>query len=253
MLELVEHDLGDHDHIYLVPLSDFHVGDKRFDGDKLQGYIDWIRERPNAYSFLNGDLMDAITVSSVGNIYDADMTPNDQLKYVKRALEPIGDRVLGVVEGNHERRISTKTGIDVSEMIAEHLGAPYSREMMALKLRFGQGRNGKPMVYTLLYTHGTGGGRTQGGKSNALARMGLIGLFDVYSIAHIHHMSTFQQVFMVPDLQNGQIMERKLTFVSSGSYVRYGGYAAEKMYSPVKLGSPRVRMSGRSRDVHVSI
>ncbi len=252
-LTLIEHDLGDHDHAYIIPISDTHIGDPRFDEAKLRGYIEWVTSRPNAWVVLNGDLLDCATLSSVGDTYDATMSPNDQLRFAREIFEPLRGRILGVTEGNHERRIRRDSGIDVAEILAIHLGAPYQREVLAMSLRLGKGANGKRIVYTMVATHGTGGGRTPGGKAGALERLGGIGLFDVYTIGHIHNMLTYQRIYYVPDLQNRGILERKLTFVSSGSYVGWGGYAAAGMFQPAKLGSPRIRLGGRDRDCHVSI
>ena len=46
---------------YVIPLADFHVGAKACALNVIQGYIDWIASRDNAYTILNGDLMNCAT------------------------------------------------------------------------------------------------------------------------------------------------------------------------------------------------
>ncbi len=255
LLNLVEHDLGDHDHIYVVPLSDLHEGHPSCNKDKFRGYVKWVLERENAFTVVNGDMMDCVLANSPGNRYEATMSPDQQMESVITELKPLADagRILLLLDGNHEARISRDAGIDVSRIIARELKVTYRRDMGFMVLRFGKGRNGKQVAYTFAVTHGVGGGRTQGGKANALERFGGIACCDVYVIGHVHNMLPFQRVHFVPDLQNGGIIEKKQTFVSSGSFQGYNGYAARNMYAPAKLGSPRIRLSGREKDVHVSI
>ena len=256
-MELVEYDWPSKwDCAYIIPISDTHIGDPRFNRGKLDGYIDWILERPNAFTILNGDILDVAITESVGDTYDAKMNTNEALKYARELFDPLSDRILGVTEGNHERRVSKKTSVDVMEILADYLDVPYRPEGMYFKFRLGKGANGKKIVYTGYFTHGTGGGRTTGGKANKIQYLSDIVLADILSIGHIHKMLTFQDVLHVPDLYNNNIRQVKRTYVSSGAYLEWGGYAERKEYPPSKIGSPRIRLSGESsqgKDVHVSI
>ncbi|NLK34125.1 MAG: hypothetical protein GX301_01560 [Gracilibacteraceae bacterium] len=62
-----------------MPLSDFHLGDPLFDEEKLQGYIKWIKDNKNAYTFINGDIFDVAIEGSKGSQYEATMN----VKYIK--------------------------------------------------------------------------------------------------------------------------------------------------------------------------
>lgn len=126
-----------------------------------------------------------------------------------------------MVSGNHEHRIRKESSIDITEVIASHLGVYYAGDEAFLKLKFGKNEKGDPVVYTIYMTHGWGAGRTPGSK--------------------------------VPDVRSGNINEMKRTFASSGAFLDRGGYGVQKGYPAAKLGSPRLRLDGRRRDVHVSI
>ncbi len=240
---------------YIIPLSDLHIGDPLFDERKFQRFADWIKATPNAWVMLLGDLMNSATKSSVSNIYEEVMNPQQQLKYARSLLEPIKEKVLIAVEGNHERRILKEDGINVTEILCEQLGVVYAPRSALLKITLGRRiKNGKPICYTIYATHGAGSGRTTGAKVNTLRRLREIILADVYVMGHIHFMTAFQETYLVPDTRNNKVEEVKLTFVSSSSFLKWGGYAEEKILNPAKLGAPRIRLEGRNKkDVHVSI
>lgn len=239
---------------YLVPISDLHVGDPLFDEQKFMRLADWIAQTPNAWVVLLGDLMNTALKSSKSDIYQERLNPQQQLRYAKKLLLPIKDRILAAVEGNHEQRIMREDGIDTTELLADELGVFYSPHSVLLKITLGAGsKNGKPQCYTVYATHGVGSGRTVGAKANSLRRLRDIVLADIYITGHIHWMTAFQETYYVPDTRNNKITETKLTFVSSSSFLKWGGYAEEKLLVPSKLGVPRIRLDGTRKDVHVSI
>ena len=188
----------------------------------------WILECENAFTVLNGDLLDLSIMDSVGDVYGAEFQPRDQLWRVRDVFRPLAQegRILGVTSGNHEERIYKKTGIDVMEWLADYWGVRerYDPDGVLLKIRFGKRPNGKPQVYTAYFTHGTGGGRTKGGKINKLDAMKDIVLADVYAIGHVHWMTAYQDVYYIPDLRNNTLTTKKRTYVCSGAYLDYGGY-----------------------------
>lgn len=252
-MKLKEINLGDHEAVYIIPISDVHIGDPALNDRKLQGYIDWIAENPNAYVILNGDILNTAIKDSVSDVYHETMNPQDQLRYAKKVFEPIADRILCIVRGNHELRIARATGIDTCEILAAYLGVYYAGDEALLKLRFGKRKNGKPITYIIYATHGWGGGRTPGAKVNNLSKLANIVIADVYIASHTHFMTVHQDRIFVPDKRNNKVEDMKRTFVSSGAFLERGGYAVQKGYGPAKLGSPRLRLDGRKKDVHCSI
>jgi hypothetical protein len=241
--------------IYVIPISDLHLGDPHVNFDKFYGYRKWIEDTPNAYVLLNGDLMNTATKGSVSNCYEESIRPSEQLKLAVKLFEPIKDRILAIVTGNHERRIQRDVDYDPSELLAGQLGVYYGGDEAFLKIRFGsQNRTTKkPHCYTVYATHGWAGGRTPGAKANSLQKLSDIVLADIYISSHVHTMVCYQDILLVPDLQNNKMMERKRTFASSGAFLTRGGYAVQKGYPQSKLGSVRLRLDGVRHDVHVSI
>ena len=254
-MELHTIDLSpDFDYIYLLPISDLHLGDPNCNIEKFLGYRDWLEETPNAYTLLNGDILNTAIKDSVSDIYTETMSPQEQIKKAVELFSPVKDKILGVVNGNHERRISKIAGIDITEVMADRLGVWYAGDEVFIKLRFGRKPNKKPVAYTIYSTHGFGSGRTVGSKVNNLQKLSDIVLADLYIASHTHFMTAHQDIYLVPDTRNNNIMKVKRTFVSSGAFLDRGrGYGVQKGYPACKLGSPRIRLDGTRRDCHVSI
>lgn len=244
----------DLDPIYIIPFSDLHLGDPRSDIEKFFKYREWMLEHPNAYAILNGDIMNTATKNSKSDIYEDTLNPKQQLELAEKIFTPIKDRILVVNDGNHERRVSKESSVSTSEVLASRLGVRYGGEGCLLYLRVGtKPKNGKPLVYTLYATHGFGGGKKPGGKINNLQSLSTILLADIYIMSHVHLMSTFQDVYYLPDTRTKKMNEVKRTYISSGAYLKWGGYAECGGFAPAKIGSPRIRLNCTKKDVHVSI
>jgi hypothetical protein len=178
------------------------------------------------------------------------MNVKDAKIYAKKILMPIRDKILGVTSGTHEWRIWDKTGNDITLDLAMYLDIEDKYDM--------KGIVGSIKVCDISYTfyikHGSGGGKTQAYKMRKLKEMALvIKNADMYFMSHIHDTLTFQIKPKFIDIETQAITELKQTFISSSSYLKYGGYAEEFDFEPAKTGSPRVRLNGKAKDVHVSI
>ena len=239
---------------YLVPLSDLHIGDKRFNLKKLKGYLDWIMEN-DALIILNGDILTADIKSSVGNVYEAAMKPQEQLDLAIEILKPFSDKIVGIVEGNHEARISREVGIDVTKILATSLGRQdfYDPDSVLLHIRLGRDRFGKKIGYSIFSVHGWSSGRRAGSKLNAIQELRNIVVVDCYIASHTHTQGAVVEKIIVPDVRNRKLLDVKQTFVSAGSFLDYGGYSERKGMPIAKLGSPRIRLDGTRKDLHVSV
>lgn len=252
-MKYIVKDLGDIDYAYIIPLSDLHIGDPGFDEKKFLDFRDWIAKEPNTNVVLVGDILNCATKNSKSDIYGEKMNPSEAKRYAKQILEPIKHKIVGSVWGNHCRRVYRESGNDIAEDLAEMLGVEYCREGMLINFTFSPYETKGKTNYTLYATHGNGGGRTTGSKSNVLKRMSDVVEADIYVCGHIHFMTTFADYRYIPDLRHKRIEKVKRTYVSSASFLRWGGYAEDMMLPPAKLGAPRIRLNGRRKDVHVSI
>lgn len=65
--------------IELLPLADMHIGDRCCNFALVQQRIEYVRDNPNVYCVLNGDLMDTAIAASVGDTYAASLQPIEPL------------------------------------------------------------------------------------------------------------------------------------------------------------------------------
>jgi hypothetical protein len=254
-MDIYEVELGDYKSAYIYPISDMHIGDDNFNVDKFLSYRKWILDNDNAFCFLNGDILNTATKNSKSDVYTS-LSPQDELNKAIELLSPLANKgkILCSLSGNHEARIQRESGIDIAEILASRLGIYYAGDEVLLKIKLGHKDDMKPFVYTLYATHGSGGGRSTGAKANALHRLGDIVLADCYVMSHIHSLIAHQDVYAVPDIRTNKVNLVKRTFTSSGAYLQRGGYTVSHAYTHAKLGSPRIRLEGRThKDIHVSL
>jgi len=241
------------DTIELDTFSDLHVGDPLFNRDLFFERREWVLEKPNRFVILNGDLMNVATKRSVSDVYEDTLTPAEQLRWCKKELYPIRDRILSITNGNHEDRIKRETSIDVVGELAEYLGIRdrHFPNGVLLKLCFGRKRNKKRAVYTIYHTHGRGGGALQGGKVLRMARMANVVLADIYISSHTHFKVSFKEAVFVPDLHNNKVRLVEQTYINSSSNLAWGGYAQVQGYKPGVMGSPLLKLYAEPKRVEV--
>lgn len=257
----------EYDHIYIIPIADTHVGNPLFDEAKLRGYLKWVSERENAFLIFNGDLCDCGLPGSVDIDWwdQKPLKPHDQIKELARIVEEydLTDKILAVVGGsNHPGRARRLTGHDYDLEFAETLGIEdrYGKYGVALSIRFGSQRIGsnraKPgnrVRYIVYTTHGWAGGRKAGASINAARELGSIMLADCYIVSHRHLDSVTKDEFLIFDHRRAKVNIVKRMYVTSGSFLKWGGYAQAKGLQPSGTGTPRIRFSGEKKDIHVTI
>ncbi len=108
--------------IEIFPLADLHLGDENCDYNHFVTLVDYIRETPNAYCILGGDMMDTAVRQSIGDSYTATMSPMEQLQQCVSLFGEIKDKILCILPGNHEQRVYRQDGIDTTQMMAVQLG-----------------------------------------------------------------------------------------------------------------------------------
>ena len=93
------------DKVLLIPVGDVHFGSPTCNVEKFEATIDFIADT-DCVVILMGDLLEAASRHSVGAGWvEQTMSPQNQLDYLLGVLDPIKDKVLVNLEGNHEERI----------------------------------------------------------------------------------------------------------------------------------------------------
>ncbi|AZO96150.1 metallophosphoesterase [Halocella sp. SP3-1] len=248
----LDKNIDKHNYIEIKPISDTHLGDLQCNEELLMQDIEWIKEKPNRYTLLNGDILNCATIHSVSDSYSSKMNPHDELKYARKLFMPIKDKILTSVRGNHEYRIYKSDGIDISEELSFSLGCAYNAEGILLKVRFGERKtNQKPQVYTIYHTHGSSSAQLPGGKLNKLYRLRNIVIADCYIVSHTHEKIAFKKNIFIPDIRNNKIVKKEQVFINTGAYLKWGGYAESKNYHPSNLGTLKLRFYSSEKRIEI--
>lgn len=244
--------------VELVCISDAHIGDPYANEQELMNQIRYVEDTPNCYCIINGDVMNNGIKSSKSDTYTEVLSPMEQLVKAVLTLKPIADKCLAITQGNHERRTARESGVDLMRLVARelHIEDKYSDGMAYIFLRFGEQSSHdrhRKVPYTILVTHGSGGGKTVGSKANRLADLVAIADADIYLYGHTHQPMVFKEGFMRVDWHNKQLNMVDRLFVNSGAFLDWGGYAEQGQYRPSVISTPHIFMSGSKRKMWAHI
>jgi predicted phosphodiesterase len=253
-MKAIKCDLPFAEQIEIHPMADLHIGDSMCDFKLVMERIEHIKNTPNAYCILDGDLMDTAICSSIGDTYGANIQPMEQLRMCVKIFEPIKDKILAVLPGNHENRVYKSDGLDMTELMCAQLGIPekYSPTTALVFVRFGEQSSkfhNRPMLYTIYVTHGAGGGRKEGGKVNRLADLASIVDADCYCHAHTHLPLVFKESFYRTSPNNSSVALVEKLFVNSAATLNYGGYGDKAGFKPASKSSPVIYFNGRKHEM----
>lgn len=243
--------------------SDLHLGSRKCDYKEIQNRIERVKNNEHVYAIILGDVLNNSTKTSVGDVYEEELTPMQQIQKATMLFAPIKDKILGVCSGNHERRSYKTDGVDLLYFLCAELGISDKYDYCAclLFIRFGTNpkrgdkeQNQRQMCYTLYMTHGDGqGGRTVGGKANGLQRRGQIVDADIVVTGHTHAPLSFRDSCFKIDYQNSSVTIKEQLFVNASATLNYEEYAELYGMKPSSKQSPVILLNGRKKEVVVTL
>ena len=231
--------------------ADWHIGDAACDMAKIKKQIDEVKEDPNAYCILNGDLVNNATKNSVSDCYSATMSPMEQIETLVEMLTPIKGKILAITTGNHERRTYKSDGIDIIKLVAQQLKLTdrFSDTGAVLYLRFGwNAARKRKHWYSFYVAHGCGGGRKAGGKVNRLEDLVAIVDVDIYIHSHTHLPFVMKQAFYRSDPINSSVSLTDKLFVNTSAQLQYGGYGEIYQFRPASNDNPVIFLNGTKKE-----
>jgi hypothetical protein len=225
----------------VYPLGDVHLGSMQHDAKKWAQWLQFVQSRKTASVLGTGDFLNTAILGGKSDVYDEQMTVKQSKRILRKQLEPIADRIDAICPGNHEDRISRAIGDCPISDVAELLGVPYFAAAAVIIYVVGD------QEYHLYVRHGSGNGQSL----TQLAKSGNVIQADIYVTGHTHRQAVTADDYYV--IRDRQIIRRKRYFVSAGSFIGYERYAAQRGYPPSRLGAPRIELSGKKWDVHISL
>lgn len=249
-----------------TPLGDVHLGSSSCDEEAFQEEVAKIADDPFCYTLLMGDMTEAIAPDDKrwdeGNIADWLYTPQarrdiigaQKAKFLEM-LRPIpSERILGVLEGNHELTIRNKHKGDLAAEYARELGVPYLGSEGFVSLLFQRSYNSKSKVHRFIIfaCHGHGAGRKPGSKVNNIKDLAGFINADIFCMGHVHERMGFKDCKLGLDYRN-RFISKERCFMLTGTFMKTyqegaQGYAARALYAPTAIGTVTAHIWPDSRE-----
>ena len=242
--------------VTILPIADVHIGDKLANLKLLKEALLRIKNEPNTYTIINGDLCNMALKNSKSDVYGDMMSPMEQVLMVTDLLEDIKDKILVLSTGNHEDRTLKETSIDVTRLIARELGIEdrYADGWWYLYLTFGQDNHKRLIHYAITGLHGYGGGRKSGAKINRLEDMSQTVIADLYLMSHTHKPISTKGCIYIPYYQNKTLTKQEMYYLMTNSFLESdGGYAEKLGFAPSNTSLTEARLDGHKKKIKVII
>lgn len=256
-MKIIKRDLGkDIKKLTIIPISDVHIGDKTANLKAFKEVLERIKNEPDTYTILNGDLCNIALKNSKSDVYEG-LSPMEEVLQIINFLEPIKDKILVMSNGNHEQRITNDTNIDILYLVAKQLRIEqtYSPSWWYLYLSFGDNKekgDGRKLLYTLSGYHGSGSAQTTGAKSNKVKKMSQVVLADIYLMSHVHEPIQTKGIIFTPDYQHRSIVRKEMYYCISNAFVEYEGSYAERMgLIPSNNGITEIELDGTKKGIRL--
>jgi hypothetical protein len=224
--------------VKIALLFDVHYGNFAHKKEKFLSYLNWIKETPNVYAILGGDLMEDALDDGRGMTYDQTENPHTQFDDMVKLLAPISHKILCATTGNHEHRIYKKTGIDITKLLCEKLKIPYFSGAIWLTIL------ANTYKWNLWVSHGYSSSRTKGGKMNSANRpKSFTGLIHFFISGHVHDRVCESETLLTDDPINCRLMELKQWTIVAPSFLGWKEtYAYRAGYPPPASGGVSVEL-----------
>lgn len=235
------------DKITVYPVSDVHYGAINHNKDEWFKFCKQLEKEENSYIIINGDMINNNTRNSVASPYDDFCRPREQKKAMVEFLEPLKNRLLCIVSGNHEKRSLKDADDDPLYDIACKLDLEdiYRPNAAFIVLQMGEHKHGKyktgnRCAYGIAVTHGAGGGIYTGATVNRNERWGnIIDGADCIIVGHTHKGTITRPQKIRFDLNKHVVQMTDYLVVSSVAWQNYGDYALQKMLLPAVSSRPQ--------------
>ncbi|MBQ2044910.1 MAG: metallophosphoesterase [Bacteroidaceae bacterium] len=243
--------------IKIYPISDVHLGAIEHMEKEWEEFRKRVEKEEDSYIILAGDLINNGIRTSVGNPFDQTMRPREQKKLMIEHLEPLRDKILCMVGGNHERRTTKDTDESPSYDIACKLDLEevYRENLAFLKIQFGKqdGNGTRNPTYTFAVTHGAGSSIYTTNAAMRGERFGMaIDGIDVMVLGHIHKPQDFPVGKYLVDGHNNKVSVKPYEVFVCTSWLKYSGYAAQKMLSPTVFSPADITLHGKKKAIEIS-
>lgn len=200
-MKLAEADVKMHEWRFRIyPIGDMHVTLRTFDENRFKKYIRHIADDPAGIAIVMGDVSDARTpdhkffnasmIHPRFQIEDLDILEDKAAEYASELLAPLGDKLVGVLTGNHHQVGFTHRLRFLYRSLTSHNPVDLGNRAM-IRVRMIANRTQSEGVYVIFAQHRTSGGRKPGSQVNQQLDNLSSFIADLYLYGHSHRASDF--------------------------------------------------------------
>lgn len=244
------------DEVLIIPFGDIHYGHKDCDYNTLNVVFKWLYNTPNAYIIGMGDYLESSIVDSPG-LFDQDTFLDDQVADMIELLKPLAEenRIIGLLDGNHERRVKMKTGLDITNFMCKMLRVKYLGFGILHLISVRKNGTRQFQKYTLYSTHGASNAVYPQTKLLACMKLQQIADAECYNMGHVHSLAHQKIERYAIEERSGTVLKRPIHYVLTGAYLHYWGtYAHMKSMPPSgDAGSPKIKLHTKEHRISVSV
>jgi len=252
----------------LYCIGDIHAGTIHCLEREVEEKIKEIRDDENALWVGMGDYAEFITPRdnrfdphqrSIAEWVETDDIAKTQTDWVIKLFEPIKDKCLGLLYGNHEEAIRKHNHDNVQKWICDGLGVDNLGFSCHLRLYFHRKNSNERHLVTGSITHGTSGAITDGAKLTALRRFMENSDADFYAYAHVHDYISKSKPILVTKgaYDEGKIKSREIIGATTASWFRtytrgiVASYGEQKLYPATVLGCAKFIINPAEHEIDV--
>lgn len=229
--------------ITLYPFVCWHIGAPQADLEFINEMIERVKDDPYARAIYMGDGGECVTKSSKGQIYEQTMNPQEQLNYLVHKLQPVKEKLLFGVKGNHGHRTFKDSGLGFDESLCMALSIPYFGTSVFWNLRVNR------TSYDIFTHHGLDSGVATGTKIAKAKKFEEIIIADTIMSAHSHVCLAIPPTHRAY-LHDNRNNETRVSWLSTHGYIcgaaydSRSGYAEDKGYPPLLPAHIAITYSG---------
>ena len=109
-------------------------------------------------------------------------------------------------------------------------------------------------TYSIVVTHGAGGGMLTGGAVNRAERFGyVLDGADALILGHTHKPYVTQPSKIKIDTHNNKVSLKPFKVISVTSWLNFAGYAMQKMLLPTSHAPQIITLKGRKKEISVTM
>lgn len=229
--------------VEILIAADIHTGSAEFDEKRWERFEELL-QRPDTFVIFAGDQCEYATRSSKSDVYTQQMPPSQQKRWWIEHLKPYKEKVLCIVDGNHEFNRASKDADDFPLYdIALALGIEnrYRSEGAFVDIGVGAINGGARQVHYVFRVQHQAKNNANHGTAD-----GFEGI-DVFVSGHTHKPMDKPLSKLIYDGKNKTVAQKDVENIVSGHFLHFGGYGERAGYRPTSTKLYSVILSGKRK------